>query len=568
MGKTAGPVKPCSIIIGFCVCVGCLPAKAGLFGEHKWIGDLSFIKFVHDLGLSSFFRDSLQFKQFGLELSIPFTKNIEVKAYYQGMFAIGDGQSNYSYGDLCGLSGDHSVDVLQLFEGLYSNGLFSDEPPSEKYKGLINKLSEVCTKQHDAIDHYKKETGYLYASYILLANEDRSHFQRPPLSMGQMLEAIDFQLINLLDSLQRIAYDPNNVNHELLIQLRVKIAKKFLHLNNTAKYAILHILALDCMNSAATDYCNGDNRPFIRLFKIALIFNAFADHFLQDAFAAGHIPVRRTIFGFDNKGVHDYYCRTGLNVHNQRGESWRTYGDGFYDSATYLHAIQADLISLKELWDYFNQVRSLILSGSDYPLSLFEKLADKETPVSGLACILMIQFKSYSYVPIPYDVDSYRDSIALKHGTKPGAYGDAGMFVLPGTAHSKLGFNGELSLLSFNMTYYDSNYNKTTVHLHPGRETKYWIGGGLAFDYSVISIGHSVIYTAAGAIDFTIWDRLLASLNVGIVHQTVSYFLLRPMIGYELKCLKSPVAPSIRAFYDISALRLTKYGILLSLRLY
>jgi len=482
--------------------------------------------------------------------------------YYQGMFGISDGAHTYSYGDLCGLSGDHTVDVMQLFEGLYSSALFTGEPPSEKYKGLTGKLFKVDSLQHEAIDQYKLETSYLYASYILLANEDRSHFQRPPLSVGEMLAAIDFPLIELLDSLATNAYDAEK-NGKDLTALRVRIAKRFLHLNNTAKYAILHLLALDCMNSSATAYCNGDEIPFIRYFKVSLVFNAFADHFLQDAFAAGHIPVIRSIRGLDNKGVHDYYCRTGLNVRNERGERWHTYGDGYYDSATYAHAIQADVVSITELWDYFNEVRNRILVSGEYPLSLFEELTVKGVSAGALPKLLIAGFKCYAYEPLPYDADGYRDSIALKRGSKNGAYADIGVFSLPGKAQGNLGFNGELSLISFNLTDYAK-----IAHPKPGRETKYWVGGLLAFDYSVIKIDSSIVYTLGSAIDFSIWDRWIASLDVGVIHRNSSYFLLRPMIGYEIKALRSSLAPSIRCFYDISALQLTKFGILFSLRIY
>ncbi|MBN4059218.1 hypothetical protein JYT22_01040 [Endomicrobium sp. AH-315-J14] len=79
----------------------------------------------------------------------------------------------------------------------------------------------------------------------------------------------------------------------------------------------------------------------------ALMTNAFADHFLTDAFASGHL-----IFGTERPDIaslrrghrkyspllwkklkkwHDEANRKGRIVHNLKGETWTAYGDGFLD---------------------------------------------------------------------------------------------------------------------------------------------------------------------------------------------------------------------------------------------
>jgi len=69
----------------------------------------------------------------------------------------------------------------------------------------------------------------------------------------------------------------------------------------------------------------------------AYALNAFADHFLQDSFAAGHLRVpRRTLHASGDKRFDRDICSQymhsedntlGLKVKNPRGESWTAYGD-------------------------------------------------------------------------------------------------------------------------------------------------------------------------------------------------------------------------------------------------
>ena len=62
-------------------------------------------------------------------------------------------------------------------------------------------------------------------------------------------------------------------------------------------------------------------------------YNAFADHFLQDSFSAGHLRTpRKYLTGFLGSlcanRMHEEDNAIGLNVTNADGMSWRCYGDG------------------------------------------------------------------------------------------------------------------------------------------------------------------------------------------------------------------------------------------------
>jgi hypothetical protein len=68
-------------------------------------------------------------------------------------------------------------------------------------------------------------------------------------------------------------------------------------------------------------------------FEKAFYTNAFADHFLQDSFAAGHIGMNRAATSpGPAKKVHDVVNRLGLWVRSDDGEVWKTFGDGHLSS--------------------------------------------------------------------------------------------------------------------------------------------------------------------------------------------------------------------------------------------
>ena len=67
----------------------------------------------------------------------------------------------------------------------------------------------------------------------------------------------------------------------------------------------------------------------IRRFQLALQESAFADHFLQDSFAAGHMGFNRTASSAAaSKSFHDTWNERGRIVSDRNGDRWVTYGDG------------------------------------------------------------------------------------------------------------------------------------------------------------------------------------------------------------------------------------------------
>ena len=76
--------------------------------------------------------------------------------------------------------------------------------------------------------------------------------------------------------------------------------------------------------------CKGDTQMASNLMFYATMYEAFAEHFLQDSFASGHQMVRR---GFsasavsNNKSLHDFYNTIPVQTANLKGETWSAYGD-------------------------------------------------------------------------------------------------------------------------------------------------------------------------------------------------------------------------------------------------
>lgn len=53
-----------------------------------------------------------------------------------------------------------------------------------------------------------------------------------------------------------------------------------------------------------------------RYLHFAILYNGFADHYLQDSFSAGHPGVNRSVFQsiINDKAMHDFYSENGLMV--------------------------------------------------------------------------------------------------------------------------------------------------------------------------------------------------------------------------------------------------------------
>ena len=103
-------------------------------------------------------------------------------------------------------------------------------------------------------------------------------------------------------------------------------------------YAAGHTLAIRKAQEARAVATTSETSGEIMLHAYAL--EAFALHFLTDAFSSGHMRTPRKKFpqvctpddigSYLSRYQHDEECKYGLNVTNKQGDQWRAYGDKKY----------------------------------------------------------------------------------------------------------------------------------------------------------------------------------------------------------------------------------------------
>ena len=523
-------------------------------------------QFVATNGLETFFQQTLRAKKYGDDLRIPFTR-CDVRDYYQGMFAISDSFDHYSYGDFCGLAGDHSIDFVQLYEGLFTQTIFFEVSSNTRFASLRAEIKVALANHYAGIDKNKNQGNYSSRSYLALAWEDASHFQRPTLSFAEMLKSIDPSLLVLVDSF--IAVPDNLARTPAEKSIRERLACRLLSLDNASKYALLHLIAGHFVVQAARDFATNNDLAILN-FKRALIINAFADHYLQDAFAAGHLPVKRNAQGLDNNGVHDFYCRVGLDVQNQLGAKWKTFGDNYYDEATFDHAVKANAASLQDLWRWFQQAHESMSQSTPLP-SLFEQLIDDVDDfdkVKAFPALFLREFTAYAVMPKPLTPKFYEDSIKLKHGSKNGVFyeADYGTSFTPEPLFANhsvgviIGVGRNLIKPSNLSMYGRSRYGQRS-------ESIVWLGVGLQYGYFIREMNDEQRIGLSFHSSYK--DRLAFDHNLGwAIYPGGKNFFYSPSISLEVKYLTSRIAPSVRYYVEVRRASHVAHGVKIGLRIY
>ena len=139
------------------------------------------------------------------------------------------------------------------------------------------------------------------------------------------------------------------------------------NLNVVANYLLHHIVALKLAERAGANESSSDLRR-------ALMYEAMAVGYLQDAMSSGHMMVPLTdSFQFmhptNNRKTHDAFSNDGVYVMNSKGEVWLTFGDkvSLWYYASRKSVERAMQTSLKELLLVF-----LAAGSGDLPAGLEE----------------------------------------------------------------------------------------------------------------------------------------------------------------------------------------------------
>ena len=98
--------------------------------------------------------------------------------------------------------------------------------------------------------------------------------------------------------------------------------------------------------------------PLVEQLQLAIFENAFADHYLQDSFAAGHMGFNRAASSAAAaKSFHDTWNGRGRVVTDRAGDRWVTFGDGRLDDPrnadSKRHLMQAATLSVRSLLSAF-----------------------------------------------------------------------------------------------------------------------------------------------------------------------------------------------------------------------
>ncbi|MCD2424523.1 hypothetical protein LQ567_17215 [Niabella pedocola] len=300
-------------------------ARAYSYGEHKEIGDQAFALFLKQYGFRQ--NDSLLYYYWGI------TATDKTGCFFPELS--GDDALQVTYGMLNALSGDHESDPLLLEEQLRSR------------HSVIRKIAALH-QQYLAMGYAAAPDGKLTRvdlRYALLAAVNLAHFYEYGKTFRQQFRHFSKTFI-------RDCQNPSAVPAAF---------KKLGKTNTLNMYVSLHILAMDLAEQGGRLARDGNGEGARKLLLYALLFNGFADHFLEDAFAAGHLVVNRSILATitNNKALHDFYSEHGCTVVNSKGERWHAYGDGQFNRHHHRWQHQATLGALR-YESYTSEARRII----------------------------------------------------------------------------------------------------------------------------------------------------------------------------------------------------------------
>ena len=287
------------LLVLFCVLT--FSAYAWDFAEHRKIGDRAMILMPERLVAAGLFPNEAAF--YALLDTV-----LDVQLSEDGLsFVLNElsqAPNQVTYGTLCGLAGDHVSNPLLLETGLQAH---------------YSKTNRTLLLEADAMQHFQTgansvELLKVNLAYGVMAIKDLSHFYSYGDDLNDHLRKIDAELIRALAS-------PANVNDTFA---------KLDRLPSMSKYFCIHIFATYLAEEAGKAHLAGDAHAASDYLFYAMLYEAFAEHFLQDSFASGHQMVRRG-FGAsavsNNKALHDFYNTIPVQTANLKGETWASYGD-------------------------------------------------------------------------------------------------------------------------------------------------------------------------------------------------------------------------------------------------
>ena len=474
-------------------------AFAFVYSEHKSIGEKAFRNFARQLAKDHAFpTEDAAYAFFAQHLETRYDKETEVLYFTR----LSNPPNEVSYGVLNALSGDYEESLLTLNEGL-----------AQKYSST----NQIIHLQDASMENFKDSAERsdilkIKPSFAYLALKNYGHFFDYGSSLEDHIrefEKTDLERLKAPKSAQAVFQE---LNASTLLR----------------EYLTLHAFAIHLAQEAGKSF-EANREKSDTYLSYAFMYNAFADHFLEDGFASGHLVVHRTIFGgiINNKALHDFYNKTGVTVMNLDGDIWKTYGDhdlfkglqnwknaDSYERLAWKempeHAqrvTEAVTQSLLEVWQAFDQARH---GSAD---SLISRIPDDE---NRLQDFFIKNFKTISLMPVPFgselDLDDYHlDPSRVPDLKRVNALLGRRNFVRTRVANSVIIDLGQYDMFNDPMDLYGARLNMSGWNSYSDRPDKtgsmdHWLG------YTVSATGASgkgqwpiQQYKAGGTYNGDIW---------------------------------------------------------------
>jgi len=220
------------------------------------------------------------------------------------------------------ISGDHSCSAQEMLGTvLTAPWVLGVEKVSARLKAQLAAASRRSDRTN-AVRNSDLALERTDPEYVTRASSNNAHFllARPDINMEP-------------EAYARLALGPNT------------------EVNALATYVWYHLRALDRARSVSLGQVPAAAHS--SAVRAALADEAFALHFLEDSFAAGHVAGNwgRTTL---RKGTHDYYGERGLALTTWNGEHFVGQGDAFMKPADAERAATAVRDSLAQLVDSFD----------------------------------------------------------------------------------------------------------------------------------------------------------------------------------------------------------------------
>jgi hypothetical protein len=402
------------------------------------------------------------------------------------------------------MSGDHSVDGFQLWNIVNTQWKYGSaaidlqEPLNERFFTNLR-------LHFDAINAGGRAANPFDLAYIFLAFEDASHFHAIDQTLRRELEDIDPALITMMFT--DMAFD--------VATRRADVVQRLFASNVVAKYTVIHTLAMQMASTAGLVMRNdpgsqldpsGENRRAAgSLLRLAFFMQAFADHYLQDMFAAGHLVTHRQStylpYGLQQKAIHDHYNNIGLDVEIPATHArLHIYGDDQMREDAIDVASSAVAASIGETWRSFS-VAAATGTPFDAGAWLIGHIRDRDEPASYLAALAL--------VPQP-PVGAERDSVVTYRYPRSGPFCGIGL----GAVMQNTAWSGKAE------GFYGVVFGNETMAL--GFE----INGGYATGPNAATI--------MGGIDCWLWDAVFVQGAAGTLLLHGGHGTGRVSVGYDL----------------------------------